>query len=40
MQKILNDETFLKNILKDGAEKANEIGEKNMKKIRDIMGCF
>ena len=40
MQKILNDETFLKNILKNGAEKANEIGEKNMKKIRDIMGCF
>ena len=40
MQKILNDETFLKKILKDGAEKANEIGAKNMKKIRDIMGCF
>ena len=40
MQKILNDETFLIKILKDGAEKANEIGAKNMKKIRDIMGCF
>jgi len=40
MQKILNDETFLKKILKDGAEKANEIGAKNMKKIRDIMGFF
>ena len=40
MQKILNDETFLKNFLTDGAEKANEIGEKYMKKIRDIMGCF
>ena len=40
MQKILNDETFLKKILKDGAEKANEIGAKNMKKIRDIMGSF
>ena len=40
MQKILNDETFLKKILKDGAEKANEIGAKNMKEIRDIMGCF
>ncbi len=40
MQKILKDETFLKKILKDGAEKANEMGAKNMKKIRDIMGCF
>ena len=40
MQKILKDETFLKKILKDGAEKAHEMGAKNMKKIRDIMGCF
>ena len=40
MKKILSDETFLKNTLKDGAEKANEIAENNMKKIREIMGCY
>ena len=40
MQKILKDETFLKDILKDGAEKANEIAGNNMKRIKDIMGFF
>ena len=40
MQKILKDETFLKDILKDGAEKADEIAGNNMKKIKDIMGFF
>ncbi len=40
MKKILSDKTFLENTLNEGAEKANEIAEKNMKKIKEIMGCF
>ena len=35
---LLKDETFLKNVIKKGKEKANLKAEENLKKIREIVG--
>ena len=38
IKKLLNDKNYLDKILSDGHEKANEIAEKKMKNIRQIVG--
>jgi tryptophanyl-tRNA synthetase len=38
--KLKQDKEFLKSILRDGAEKANEIAEKNLKEIKEVVGFF
>ena len=40
IQKLLQDKTYLKNILKKGSEKANIIAEENMKNIREKVGLI
>jgi tryptophanyl-tRNA synthetase len=40
IQKLLDDKTHLKGILKKGSEKANIIAEENLKNIRDIVGLI
>jgi len=40
IQKLLDDKSHLKGILKKGSEKANIIAEENLKKIRDIVGLI
>ena len=40
IQKLLDDKSHLKQILKKGSEKANIIAEENLKKIRDIVGLL
>ena len=40
IQKLLDDKSHLKQILKNGSEKANIIAEENLKKIRDIVGLL
>ena len=40
IQKLLDDKTHLKGILKNGSEKANIIAEENLKNIRDIVGLI
>jgi tryptophanyl-tRNA synthetase len=40
IQKLLDDKSYLKGILKKGSEKANIIAEENLKKIRDIVGLI
>ncbi len=38
IKKLLNDKNYLNNILQDGTKRANEIAEKKIKKIHDIVG--
>jgi len=38
IKKILNDKSYLKNILTVGSEKANDIASVNIKKIKEIVG--
>ena len=38
IKKLLNEKTFLDNILNDGFEKANKIASKKVKKIHEIIG--
>ena len=40
IQKLLDDKSHLKQILKNGSEKANIIAKENLKKIRDIVGLL
>ena len=40
IKKLLDDKSHLKQILKNGSEKANIIAEENLKKIRDIVGLL
>ena len=40
IQKLLDDKSYLKGILKKGSEKANLIAEENIKNIRDIVGLI
>ena len=40
IQKLLDDKSHLKQILKNGSEKANIIAEENLKKTRDIVGLL
>ena len=40
IQKLLDDKTHLKGILKKGSEKANKIAEENLKNVRDIVGLI
>ena len=40
IQKLLNDKSHLKNILKKGTEKANIIAEENLKNIREKVGLI
>ena len=40
IQKLLDDKSHLKGILKKGSEKANIIAEENLKNIRDIVGLI
>ena len=40
IQKLLDDKSHLKDILKKGSEKANIIAEENLKNIRDIVGLI
>ena len=40
IQKLLEDKSHLKNILKKGAEKANILAEENLKNIRDKVGLI
>jgi len=40
MQKLLDNKSHLKQILKKGSEKANIIAEENLKNIRDIVGLL
>ena len=40
IQKLLDDKSHLKQVLKNGSEKANIIAEENLKKIRDIVGLL
>ena len=40
IQKLLNDKSHLKNILKKGGEKANIIAEENLKIIREKVGLI
>ena len=39
-QKLLQDKSHLKNILKKGTEKANIIAEENLKNIREKVGLI
>ncbi len=38
IKKLLSDKNYLNNILQDGTKRANEIAEKKIKKIHDIVG--
>ena len=40
IQKLLQDKSYLKNILKKGSEKANIIAEENLKNIREKVGLI
>ena len=40
IKKLLDNKTFLKDVLKKGSEKANIIAEENLKNIRDIVGLI
>ena len=40
MNRLLDDETYLSKILRNGAEKASVIAERNLKEIREIIGFF
>ena len=40
IKKLLNDKSYLKNILKKGSEKANDIAEENLKNIREKVGLI
>ena len=40
IKKLLNDKTHLKQILKKGKEKANNIAEENLKNIREKVGLI
>jgi len=40
IKKLLDDKSHLKQVLKNGSEKANIIAEENLKKIRDIVGLL
>ncbi len=40
MIKLMNDETYLHDVLKKGAEKARVIAEENLKNIREIVGLI
>ena len=40
IQKLLEDKSHLKNILKKGTEKASIIAEENLKNIREIVGLI
>ena len=40
IQKLLQDKSHLKNILKKGTEKANIIAEENLKNIREKVGLI
>ena len=40
MNRLLDDETYLSKILRNGAEKASVITERNLKEIREIIGFF
>ena len=40
IKKLMNDETYLREILKKGAEKAGVIAEENLKKVREIVGLI
>ena len=40
IKKLLDDKSHLKQILKNGSEKANIIAEENLKKTRDIVGLL
>ena len=40
IQKLLDDKSHLKKVLKKGSEKANIIAEENLKNIRDIVGLI
>jgi tryptophanyl-tRNA synthetase len=40
INKLMNDKTYLLNILKKGSEKANIKAEENLKNIRDIVGLI
>ena len=40
IQKLLDDKSHLKGILKKGSEKADIIAEENLKNIRDIVGLI
>jgi tryptophanyl-tRNA synthetase len=38
IKKLLNDQTYLNNILQVGAEKANSIASKKIQNIKEIVG--
>ena len=38
IKKLLNDQTYLNNILEEGAERANSIASKKVKSIKEIVG--
>jgi tryptophanyl-tRNA synthetase len=38
IKKLLNDQTYLNNILQVGAEKANSIASKKIQNIKEIIG--
>jgi tryptophanyl-tRNA synthetase len=40
IKKLLNDKSHLKNILKKGSEKANDIAEENLKNVREKVGLI
>ena len=40
IKKLLNDKSYLKDILKKGSEKANIIAEENLKNIREKVGLI
>ena len=40
INKLLNDKSFLEQILKKGKEKANFIAEENLKNIREKVGLI
>tara|TARA_X000001036_G_scaffold409036_1_gene419769 strand:+ start:1557 stop:2561 length:1005 start_codon:yes stop_codon:yes gene_type:complete len=40
IQKLLDDKSYLKGILKKGSEKANILAEENLKNVRDIVGLI
>ena len=37
-KELINDTDYLENVLEEGATRANEIAEKNIKEIKKIMG--
>jgi tryptophanyl-tRNA synthetase len=38
MNRLMDDQSYLDEILKSGAEKANSIAEKNLKEVKDLIG--